>query len=94
MKNLSDVVLFSEFLQNIAQWERHVEFTRQFLNGLSHFEPYSAFKYICKSENRLMTSQDLKDFLKSSKSVTSEYCPTLLCLHDADNDNELNFEEF
>ena len=52
MPSVRDIVKITEFFLNIAQWERHVEFTRQFLNGLDHFEPYSTFRHITKSSGK------------------------------------------
>ncbi len=38
------------FLLNIAEWDRHLEVTRQILNGIDKFEPYAAFLRLTKGK--------------------------------------------
>jgi hypothetical protein len=66
MQNIRDVVKVTEFFLNIAQWERHVEFTRQFLNGLDGFEPYSTFRHITKGTGRQIEIADLMYYLEKN----------------------------
>lgn len=95
MKSFSDVVKITEFFLNVAQWERHVEFTRQFLNGLDNFEPYSTFRHIAKGGGRLVEISDLRIYLeKNGNSFENVDVETVLRLYDTDSDHKLNYEEF
>ena len=95
MPSVRDIVKITEFFLNIAQWERHVEFTRQFLNGLDHFEPYSTFRHITKSSGKQVEVSDLMNYLDKNGNgfETSEVEPVLL-LYDSNSDTRLNYEEF
>lgn len=95
MPSIRDIVKITEFFLNIAQWERHVEFTRQFLNGLDHFEPYSTFRHITKSSGNQVEISDFMNYLDKNGNgfETTEVEPVLL-LYDSNSDMRLNYEEF
>ena len=95
MQNIRDVVKVTEFFLNIAQWERHVEFTRQFLNGLDSFEPYSTFRHITKGTGRQIEISDMMYYLEKNGNQfkTMEVEPVLF-LYDINCNTKLNYEEF
>jgi len=95
MPSIRDVVKITEFFLNIAQWERHVEFTRQFLNGLDHFEPYSTFRHITKTTGKQIEISDLMFYLeKNGNAFDNSEVEPVLYLYDTNSDLRLNYEEF
>ena len=94
--NITQRLKIAGFFLNIAEWDRHIEITRQILNGIDSFEPYAAFLRLTKGKtNSLLEPTDVYDFLKENSldaSLKSIQC--VIQLNDTKIKGGLTFEDF
>ena len=87
--NVTQKLKIAGFLLNIAEWDRHIEITRQILNGVDSFEPYAAFLRLTRGKtSSLLEATDVYDFLKENGSDAS-----LKSIHCVIQLNNLKLEE-
>lgn len=84
------------FFLNLAEWDRHIEITRQLLNGLDSFEPYAAFLRLTGGKSSsLLEASDVVAFLKdNSFDVSHKSVQCVLQLNDSKLKGGMCFEDF
>jgi Ca2+-binding EF-hand superfamily protein len=94
-RSLSYHIKVTNFFLTIAEWDRHIEVTRQFLNSIEDFEPYAAYLRLSAGTGSPLTAQSLADFLLANNfKVSYMGLKTLVRLFDTRMANSLDFEDF
>lgn len=80
---------------NIAEWDRHLEVTRQILNGIEAFEPYAAFLRLTRGQSNGLSSRDIEAFMRSNGSATDPVSiDNVVRIYDTKLQGFLDFEDF
>lgn len=84
------------FFLNLAEWDRHIEITRQILNGIEAFEPYAAFLRLTRGKSSsLLEANDVVTFLReNSIEVSTKTVQCVIQLNDAKLRGGMSFEDF
>ena len=83
------------FLLNIAEWDRHIEVTRQILNGIEAFEPYAAFLRLTRDRQSVLDVDNVVDFLsENGVSVKKQSVESFIKINDTKLGGGLSFEDF
>ncbi len=83
------------FLLNIAEWDRHLEVTRQILNGIASFEPYAAFLRLTRGKSNGLTSRDIESFMRDNGSTIDPFSiDNVVRIYDTKFQGFLDFEDF
>lgn len=84
------------FLLNIAEWDRHIEVTRQILNGIPEFEPYEAFlRMTLNKPAEGLSAKTVEGFLsENSQEAGSRDVEAVTRLYDTKFKGHLDFEDF
>lgn len=83
------------FLLNIAEWDRHLEVTRQILNGIVAFEPYAAFLRLTRGKSNGLSSRDIESFMRENGSSVDPFSiDNVVRIYDTKLQGFLDFEDF
>lgn len=92
---LTDHIKITNFFLTIAEWDRHVELTRQFLNSIQDFEPYAAFLRLSNTQKSSITAKDIFNFQRENNFKSSlKTIKSVIGLFDTKITNNLSFEDF
>ena len=85
----------TNFFLTIAEWERHIELTRQFLNSIKTFEPYAAYLRLNRATGKPITLKNIKKFLSENEFECRERgLKAVVRMFDTRMSDTLDFEDF
>lgn len=95
MSSITQKLKIAGFLLNIAEWDRHLEVTRQILNGIVSFEPYAAFLRLTRGKSNGLTSRDIESFMRENGSTIDPFSiDNVVRVYDTKFQGFLDFEDF
>lgn len=94
--NITQKLKIAGFLLNIAEWDRHLEVTRQILNGIDRFEPYAAFLRLTRGRpSEGIDSRLVESFLRENGAQSDSNLIEVVCkIYDTKFSGSLDFEDF
>ena len=94
--NITQKLKIAGFLLNIAEWDRHLEVTRQILNGIDKFEPYAAFLRLTKGKpSEGIHPRAIEAFLsENGLAADGNLIEVVVKIYDTKFNGTLDFEDF